>query len=73
MQPNSSDTHNISIPERIERVYVFLEQIAKNEAKSFSNSGRANLRRAQSELQRARLSLYDLAEETPFKNEGCSY
>ena len=47
----------------IERLYVHLERIKMNEAKLFSDSGRANLRRAQSELQQMRLLLYDSLKE----------
>lgn len=58
------------IAEKIEKVYVYLEHIAMTEAKLFSDSARANLRRAQSELQRARLQLYDSIGPMPLKSTG---
>lgn len=55
----------LSLIERIEQVYIYLEQIAKNEAQSFSNSSKANLRRAQVELQRIRLLLMEMVSKPP--------
>jgi len=49
--------------EGIEKLYVYLEHIKIKEAKLFSDSSKANLRRSQSELQHMRLLLYDLSEE----------
>ena len=49
--------------EGIEKLYVYLEHIKIKEAKLFSDSSKANLRRSQSELQHMRLLLYDLLEE----------
>lgn len=46
--------------ERLEKVYTNLEYISVHDAEHFSNTGKANLRKAQSEIQRIRLSLYDL-------------
>ena len=65
-----TDTPLQEIVEKIEKAYVYLEHIAMTEAKSFSDSGRANLRRAQSELQRARLKLDDLVGRRPLKSTG---
>jgi len=49
---------------RIERVYNNLEYITRVEAGSFSNVGKANLRRAQAEIQRIRLALLDCLEKS---------
>jgi hypothetical protein len=65
----ASQANPFSLPERIERVYLFLEQLARYEAKSFSDSSKACLRRAQAELQRMRLELYDLGSNNYGKNK----
>ncbi|HLX90444.1 MAG TPA: hypothetical protein VKR32_02100 [Puia sp.] len=56
------------VTERIEKIYTSLELIATNEAKSFSNSGKANLRKSQAEIQRIRLLLYDLMGISPHRD-----
>ncbi len=59
------DIEEQQIVERIEKTYVFLEHLARTEAKFFSDAGRGNLRKAQSELQRIRLWLYDVIGSPP--------
>lgn len=56
-------TKELQFIECIESLYVYLERIKMTEAKLFSDSGKANLRRAQSEIQHMRLLLYDLLDE----------
>jgi len=53
------------IVERIEKTYIFLEQIALNEAKYFSNHDKARLRNARSDVQRIRLWVYDVTGTGP--------
>lgn len=55
-------SQELTILERIEKIYLHLEYIAKIEAKNFSDSGKANLRRAQADLQRVRLAIIDLSD-----------
>lgn len=55
--PQQGDLSRESVIESIEHVYLCLEHIARNEAHNFSDSGKANLRRAQARLQRLRLLL----------------
>jgi hypothetical protein len=65
---NSNETVNalhLQMAQQMERIYLYLERICITEAKNFSDSGRANFRRAQAELQRVRLLLYDLTGVMP--------
>ncbi len=50
----------LQMVEQVQRLYILLEQISTREAKSFSDNGRANLRKAKAELQRMRLTLRDI-------------
>jgi len=49
-----------SYSETLRHLYIFLELIVTHEARSLSNSGRANLRRAQSAIQKMRLLTDDI-------------
>lgn len=64
-QTDTLNIRELKIVERVESIYLFLERIARNSAKSFSDSDKANLRRAQSQIQRVRLWLYDVTGTTP--------
>jgi len=55
----------IKILERVEKIYLHLEHVALNDAKSLSDSGKGNIRKARAELQRIRLSLYDITGGKP--------
>src|SRR5689334_16259956 len=50
----------IKILERVEKIYMHLEHVALYDAKNLSDSGKGNIRKARAELQRIRLSLYDI-------------
>ncbi len=60
----------LEIIERIEKLYLFLEHIAMNKAKSFSDADKARLRKARAETQRIRLWLYDISGTKPSNNNN---
>jgi len=61
--PNSGVTvRNLSMTEKIEYIYTVLESIIHNEAKLFSDSRKAGIRRAQSCIQFLRSEVNNLLQ-----------
>lgn len=58
-EKHHAQNEDITPIKRVERVYLFLEQLATTEAHALSNSGKAKIRLCQAELQRLRLLLLD--------------
>ncbi len=56
------------VVERIESLYIFLEEVAMNEARHFSNHDKGRLRRARADVQRIRLWLYDVTGMKPSRH-----
>ena len=57
----------IKLLERVEKIYLYLEHVALQDAKNLSDSGKGNIRKARAELQRIRLSLYDITGSKPLR------
>jgi len=65
---NSITSNNYS--ETLRHVYIYLESIVTNDARTLSDSGRANLRRAQSSIQRLKLLTNDINNYLQFYDLG---
>jgi signal transduction histidine kinase len=65
---NTITANNYS--ETLRHIYIYLESIVTNDARNLSDSGRANLRRAQSSIQRLKLLTNDIANYLQFYDLG---